>query len=305
MNTLVAPYLRLWRAASPEVRGIVLMSVSTFCFVAMHTMIRYLSTDLSAFQIAFFRNVFGILVFVPVMLRSGLGFMRTERLGMHALRSVFNIGAMLMFFSALALTDVAHATALGFSAPVFAAVLSVVVLGERFRIRRWIAILCGVVGVVLIVRPGYIPFELGPMLVVGSAFFWSICLILIKLMSRTESSLTIVAYMNIFLTLYALGPALWFWEWPSAEGWVLLAALSVMGTLGQLMVSQSLKETEPTVVMPFDFLKLIWAAFLGFIIFGEIPDQFVWIGGALIFGSSFYLAWRESQIRKAAAQAGR
>ena len=135
------------------------------------------------------------------------------------------------------------------------------------------------------------------MMVVFSAFLWAVVLMFIKVMSRTESSLTIVAYMNLFLALYSLGPALWFWQWPTLEGWLMMVLIAVTGTLSQLCVSQSLHETDPTVVMPFDFLKLIWAAVLGFWVFGEIPDTFIWIGGAVIFASGFYLAWRENQLR--------
>ena len=292
------PYRAMWRATSPELRGILLMSFSTVCFAIMHTAIRYATFELSPFQIAFFRNFFGIIIFMPIILRSGLGFMKTERLGLHAFRGLLNIAAMLLYFNALALTEVAHVTALSFSSPVFASILAVVVLGERFRLRRWVAIALGFLGVLLIIRPGFIPLELGPMMVIGSALIWAMVLMIIKVMSRTESSLTIVAYMNLFLALYSLGPALWFWIWPSLEGWAIMVLIAISGTIGQLCVSQSLHETEPTVVMPFDYLKLIWAAVLGFWVFGEIPDTYIWIGGSVIFASSFYLAWRENQLRK-------
>ena len=289
-----------WRAASPELRGILLMCISTFCFSVMHVLIRYTSTttDLHSFQIAFFRNVFGFMVFLPVLISQGAGFLRTERLALHGVRSLFNIGAMLMFFYALSITEVAHVTALGFSAPIFAGILSVVILGERFRARRWAAIGCGVIGMLVIVRPGLIPIELGTILVIGSAFLWSVVLTIIKVMSRTESSLTIVAYMNIFLSIYALGPALWVWQWPDATGWALMAIIAVWGTFAQVCVSQAISETEPTLVMPFDFLRLIWVAVLGAIVFGEVPDRFIWAGGAIIFASGFYLAYRERQARR-------
>jgi drug/metabolite transporter (DMT)-like permease len=279
-----------------------LMCVSTLGFAVMHTLIRYASAELHPVQIAFFRNVFGFLVFLPVLAQGGIGFMRTERIGLHAFRGLLNIGAMLMFFYALSVVEVARATALAFSAPVFAGILSVVFLGERFRIHRWGAIAAGFVGMLVILRPGLIPLELGPVLVVASSLLWATVMIIIKVMSRTESSLAIVAYMNVFLAIYSVVPALFVWQWPSAEGWALMAAIGITGTLGQLGLSQSLAETEPTVVMPFDFLRLIWVAGLGFWIFGEVPDVFVWIGGAIIFASGFYLAWRENQARRGEAR---
>ena len=274
------------------------MCISTIGFAVMHTLIRYASAELHPVQIAFFRNFFGLVIFLPILLRQGFAFLHTRRLGLHAIRGVLNIGAMLMFFYALSIVEVARVTALGFSAPVFAAILSVVFLGERFRLHRWSAIIAGFLGMLIVLRPGVIPLELGPLLVVGSSFLWAICMIIIKAMSRTESSLAIVAYMNIFLALFSAGPAIWVWDWPTIEGWLLMVAIGVTGTLGQLGLSQALAETEPTVVMPFDFLRLIWVAALGYWFFGEIPDLFVWIGGAVIFGSGFYLGWRENRARR-------
>jgi drug/metabolite transporter (DMT)-like permease len=295
---LLSHYSVIWRNAGPEARGILLMCVSTLGFSVMHTLIRYASAELHPVQIAFFRNVFGFLVFLPILVQSGTGFLRTERLGMHAIRGLINIAAMLMFFYALSIVEVARATALAFSAPVFAGILSVVFLGERFRLHRWGAIVAGFVGMLVILRPGLIPLELGPVLVVASSLLWATVMIIIKVMSRTESSLAIVAYMNIFLAIYSVVPALFVWQWPSPEGWALMAAIGITGTLGQLGLSQALAETEPSAVMPFDFLRLIWVAALGYWFFGEVPDLFVWLGGAVIFGAGFYIAWREGQNRR-------
>lgn len=279
------------------------MCISTVAFAVMHALIRSATEHLHPFLIAFFRNFFGLLIFLPFMMSAGAGFLRTNRLALHGFRGVLNIGAMFMFFYALSIAELAHVTALAFSAPIFAAVLSVIVLGERFRLRRWGAIAAGFLGVLVILRPGMIAIDLGSALVIMSAFLWAIVMIIIKIMSRTESTMTIVAYMNIFLALYSIGPAIWFWTWPSAWGWLLLMAIGVAGTAAQLALSQSLKETEPTLVMPFEFLRLIWASILGVWFFGEIPDQFVWIGGAIVFASGFYLAYRESKHRKAAETA--
>ncbi len=179
-------YALIWRGAGPELRGILLMCVSTLGFAVMHTLIRYTSHELHPFQIAFFRNVFGFLVFLPILVRTGGGFLRTQRIGLHAARGALNICAMLMFFYALSVVEVARATALAFSAPVFAGILSVVFLGERFRLHRWSAIAAGFLGMLVILRPGLIPLELGPLLVVASSLLWATVMILIKIMSRTE-----------------------------------------------------------------------------------------------------------------------
>ena len=292
-----------WRAAPAVMRGIMLMCCSTVLFSSMHVLVRYVSQEMPPFQVAFFRNAFGMIVFLPLMASGGLGFLRTKRLGLHALRGLMNVAAMLMFFTALSLTPVARVTALAFTAPLFMALLSVLFLGDRFRIRRWMALIIGFAGTITILRPGMIPVDTGSMLVVGSSCMWAFAMVVIKILSRTESSFAITAYMNIFLAVFSLGPALWVWQDIPAHEWVWLVAIGVVGTIAQLALSQALKETEPTAVMPFDFLKLIWATVLGALVFGELPDLLTWVGGAMVFASGFYIAWREHQERRAEADA--
>jgi drug/metabolite transporter (DMT)-like permease len=226
--------------------------------------------------------------------------MRTKRLGLHALRGLVNIGAMLMFFTAVATTPLAKVTALSFTAPIFAAALSVLVLGETFRMHRWAAILFGFLGMLIILRPGLAIIEPGAFLVLGSAALWAVAMIIIKILSRTESSVAIVAWMGVFLCLFSFGPALMVWQTPSATAWLWLAFIGFTGSIAQVSLSQALKETDPTAVLPFDFLKLIWTALLAAWLFGEIPDIYTWIGAGVIFGSGLYIARRE---RRATAQA--
>lgn len=293
--------INLWQAAPPVMRGILLMCVSTVFFSAMHVLVRYVARDVPPLQIAFLRNIFGVIVFVPLLMSTGLSFLRTERIGMHAMRGLLNVAAMLMFFTGLAMTPVARVTALAFSAPLFTALLSVMFLGERFRARRWLALVVGFSGTLIILRPGMIPADLGSLLVVSSALLWGVTMILIKILSRTESSFAITAYMNIFLSVFSLGPALWVWVTPPPEMWAWMVAIGVLGTIAQLALSQALKETEPTAVMPFDFLKLVWATLMGMWVFGELPDIYTWVGALVVFASGFYIAWREHQERKRAA----
>ncbi|OAN95741.1 hypothetical protein A8B74_14495 [Sulfitobacter geojensis] len=282
---------------TPAVRGIILMCASTVAFSIMHGLVRFVSEVLPPFQIAFFRNLFGIAFLLPLLIRSRFSMLRTNRLGLHALRGVVNIAAMLMFFTALSISPIAKVTALSFAAPIFMAVLAVLVLGERFRIYRWLAILSGFVGMLIILRPGIIAIDLGAVLVTGSAVFWAVAMILIKILSRTESSLTIVAYMGIFLGGFSILPALWVWQPFGLQtlGW--LVTIGLFGTLAQMALSQSLKETDPTALMPFDFLKLIWTALIGAWFFAEIPDIYTLIGAGLIFASGFFIALRERQSK--------
>jgi drug/metabolite transporter (DMT)-like permease len=283
----------LWSRQTPALRGIVLMCISTVAFSIMHGLVRFVSEVLPPFQIAFFRNIFGLVFLLPLLMRSRFAILRTKKIGLHALRGVINIAAMLMFFTALSISPIAKVTALSFTAPIFMGILAVLVLGERFRIYRWLAILCGFVGMLIILRPGIVAIDTGALLATFAAALWAVAMVLIKIMSRTESSLTIVAYMGIFLGIFSFIPALWVWQ-PFGLltlGWLILIGL--FGTAAQMSLSQALKETDPTALMPFDFLKLIWTTLIGAWFFAEIPDIYTWIGAAVIFSSGLFIAFRE------------
>ncbi len=293
MTHAPAAPVRIWRSLTPTMRGIALMIVSTLGFAGMHVLIRYVSREVDPIQIAFLRNFFGLIVFLPIFMREGFGFLRTDRIVMHGVRAGLNVIAMFAYFTALSIAPIARVTALAFSAPLFAAVLGVVVLHERFRARRWAAIVIGFVGTIVILRPGVIPLDLGSVLVLFSAGVWGVIMIMIKVLSRTESSMTITGYMNILLSVLSVGPALYVWSAPSAEMWAWLVLIGVSGTIAQIALAQSFKEAETTAVLPFDFLKLVWVTLMGAWIFAEIPDLLTWVGAAIVFESGFYIAYRE------------
>ncbi len=289
-----------WRAQPPVMRGVLLMCASTVAVSAMQVAIRHVSAEIPPFEIAFFRNIFGLVFLVPFLMRSGFAQMRTKRLGLHALRGLVNVVAMLLFFTALSIIPLAKATALSFTAPIFAAVLSVLVLGERFRLHRWSAIVAGFVGVMIVLRPGMAAVHPGELMAVGSAALWAVTMIIIKVLSRTESTVAIVAWMGIFLGAFSFVPALLVWKTPSYEALAWLAFIGMAGSAAQMTLSQALRETEPTAVLPFDFLKLIWISLLAAWFFDEIPDVYTWIGACVIFASGVYIANRERRRSRGA-----
>lgn len=292
-----------YHGLSDVARGCLLMLLSTLMFACMHAAIRQTTQQLPAVEVAFFRNVFGLVVIIPLLLRYGLGVFRTQRIGLHGLRALINAISMMTFFAGLSLTPIARATALSFTAPLFTALLSVLFLGEVIRWRRLTAILCGFIGALIILRPGLQGFDTGATLVIASSLLWSVAMIDIKLLARTETSLTITAYVTVLLIPLTLIPAVMVWQTPPVQTWGWLVFIGVIGTLGQIAVTEALKLADTTMLMPFDFLKLVWATALGILLFSELPDLLTWAGAAIVFGSSLYIAWRETHVRKAAAAA--
>src|SRR5215510_3167436 len=295
------PLLGRYGSLSPVARACLLMVLGTVMFAAMHTAIRYATQRLPAVEVAFFRNVCGLVVILPLLARHGLGLFYTKRLGLHVLRAVLNVASMLAFFVGLSMTPLARATALSFTAPLFTALLGALLLGEVFRWRRWTAIFAGFFGALVILRPGLHTFDFASVLVLVSSLLWSMALIDIKVLGRTDSSMTITAYVTVLMIPMTLIPAMLVWQTPMLDLWGWLIFIGVIGTLGQLIVTEAVKLADMTVLMPFDFLKLVWATFLGIIFFAEVPDLLTWVGGAIVFGSSFYIVWREAKLRKAKA----
>jgi len=275
----------------------VLMFIATFFFSAMHGSIRYVSETIHPFEIALFRNMFALVVVLPWFYRYGIAPLRTRHFGLHALRALFNIFAMLSFFYALSITPLAEVTALGFTAPIFATVLAVLVLGEVVRARRWTAIVVGFVGTMIVLRPGFASIGVGQMLALASSMVWSCALLVIKRLGRTDSSATIISYMGLLMVPLSLVPALFVWRWPVGYEWAWLIAIGMLGGIAQYLMTEALRQADTAVVMPIDFFKLIWVAVIAYLAFGERADLYTWIGGAVIFASTLYIAYRERAAR--------
>ncbi len=289
-----------WLSLPNTLRGIIVMIGATVCFSAMHATIRYLAAELHPFQMTFFRNFFGLMVFLPIIFRSGFSFLATKRIELHLLRAMLNIAAMLSFFTAISITPLARVTALSFMSPIFMAALAILLLGERLYLRRALAIGVGFVGMLIIIRPGGADIDSGSILALFSAAVWAVAMIVIKVLSRTDSSLTITGYMTILLSILALPPALMVWRDPSPSAWLLLMFIGISGTCAQILLAEAIRLADAGVVMPFDFLKLIWATLFGFMLFAELPCVWTVVGAAVIFASGSYIAFREGRraIRK-------
>ena len=279
-------------------KGILWMVAATLCLASMHTTVHYISASVHPFIVVFCRLFFALIVVIPFFIKSGFIPLRTKRLGLLILRGVLNTGAILCFFFALSLAPIADVTALSFTAPLFATLLAVILLKERIGWRRVIAIGVGFAGTLVVLRPGFADIGLGNALVLGATIFWGSCVIIIKNLSRTESSVTITTYMSLVMAPLALIPALFVWEWPTWYDLIWLVALGIFGGCGQFCMSQGLRYAETHVVMPFDYLRLIWVAVTGYMFFAEVPDIFVWLGGTLIFASTAYITVRERNRRR-------
>jgi drug/metabolite transporter (DMT)-like permease len=284
---------------SASVRGALWMCAAATAFALMTTLVRHLTDGLHPLQVVFFRTAFGLLAMLPWLLRQGFGVLRTEHLRRHLLRALVAIFAMVGWFTTLSLMPLAEATALSFTAPVFTSVLAVLVLGEVMRLRRWTAVAIGFFGALIIVRPGFAAIQPAALLAIGTAAIWASSTVLIKVMARTESAGAITTYMVLLTTPMTLLAALFVWQNPTVGqlGWA--ALMGAAGSAGHFCMSRALASADATVVAPLDYLRLPIVALVAFIVFGEVPGVWVWVGGAVIAGSSIYIAQRESRAKGA------
>ncbi len=308
------PYISLMSAISAQsaphnhaLRGAFFMTLASILFAGMVGIVRHVSetSGLHAFELAFFRNLFGLLFMLPWLMHTGFGGLKTRRLGLYTVRGVFSILAMLSWFWAVTVMPLAEATALSFTTPIFTTILAALVLGEVVRIRRWTATVVGFLGTLLILRPGFVEVSPAALAVLFGAACIAAAIVAMKILARTESPNAIVTYMVLFLTPLSLPPALFVWQWPAAETWPWLVALGAVATAAHLCVTRAFAAADASAVMPLDFVRLPFVALIGYLAFAEQPDLWTWLGAAVIFGATVYITQREARLARASSAAGR
>ncbi|BAR59959.1 drug/metabolite transporter (DMT)-like permease [Bradyrhizobium diazoefficiens] len=260
---------------------------------------KYLSTSLPSIQITWIRFLTFALMFTPVMLpASPLYAMRTQRLGLHVMRGAALLGSSLFFITGLRFLPIAEASATDFVAPLFVTALSIVFLGEKVGMRRWFATALGLIGVLIILRPGTSAFHLAAFFPVVSAACWAGTLILTRMMSGREAVITTMAYSSLtgLAILTAMVPFVW--VTPSWTAIALGIFIGVASTAGQWIVVLAYRYGDASVLAPFSYTQLLWVSILGFFIFGEVPDVWTVVGAAFIVASGLYIAHRE-RVRRA------
>jgi drug/metabolite transporter (DMT)-like permease len=286
-------------ATGSTLTGALWMLLAAFCFSLMLGIVRHLSTELHPFEIAFFRNFFGLIFMVPWFLHTRLGGLRTNRIGLHFLRAVLGLLGMLCWFWAISNMPLASAVALNFTLPLFITVLAVVVLHETVRARRWTATAVGFLGTLVILRPGAAVISQPALLVLLASVFMASAAITIKMLSRTENPNAIVAYMVTFLTPLSLVPALFVWTTPGWSALLWLVALGGLATLAHQSLTRAFHAADASALMPFDYARLPFAAAIGYVAFGQSVDVWTWVGGAIIAGAGVYIAHREAVLGRA------
>lgn len=258
-------------------------------------------------EILFWRQFLSIPILLAWVLvtRAGVAVLATQRPGAHARRALYGLAGMVLNFGAIVLLPLAEATTMNFTAPIWAVILSVLILKDRPGVWRWSSVLAGFAGVLLIARPGSgtIPLE-GAAVALGGAFMIALISIQVADLGRTERPLTIVFWFAaITAPICALGLP-FVGTVHDSEQWLLLAAIGVTGTIGQLLLTASLRFGEVASVIVMDYSALFWATLYGALLFGALPAAGTWIGAPLIVAAGLIITWREHRLARLRRGAG-
>jgi drug/metabolite transporter (DMT)-like permease len=293
------------RGVSP-IKGIALKIAATFVFVVMGVLVKWLGETVPTGQVVFARSFFA---FLPLFLflawrREFVASFRVTRPGLHALRVVAGSCGMLFSFAALIFIPLTDQVAIGYAMPIFAVIFAAFILGEAVRVYRWSAVAVGLVGVAVILWPHLAAMAArvadeaatGAALALAAAVASALATICVRLLTKTESTGSIIIYFTIGTTILGLLTLPIGWVMPSALEAAALIAVGVLGGCGQILHTLSYRHGDASLIAPFEYASLLWAVALGFLIFGDAPTVNVLVGAAIVVAAGLFVIWREHQL---------
>tara|TARA_B100001121_G_scaffold291639_1_gene292566 strand:- start:200 stop:1087 length:888 start_codon:yes stop_codon:yes gene_type:complete len=281
-----------------NVKAIILALIASFCAVLMSVFLKLAQSDSNVFTIGFLRFFFGFLLITPFILKSKFKIYNTNNLKLHISRSLINVPMMILGFAALMYIPLEQIKAIGFLSPILVVILSVIFLKERIYLIRTFSLILGFIGTIIIIRPGIIEISIGVYMVLASALLWSSVIIITKLMSKTDSALTILTYQYTFVSLFTFPLAIFYWISPSNLSIFYSLLAAIVGTVLHLCINNAYKLSDLSNIQPVWFSQLIFSSIAGVILFGDKIDFYVYLGGIIVFISVLIITYRENYLKK-------
>ena len=267
-------------------------------FVMVTGLVKYLGPTMPAPQAAFLRYALGLILLVPMLpFREGLR-LQKHQLRLSVWRGVLHSGAVTLWFFAMARIPIADVTAMNYMAPIYVTIGAALFLGERLALRRLGAIAFALLGVIIILRPGFREIGAGHIAMVLATLFFGASYLLAKRLTDEMPAGLVVVLLSVIVTIALLPMALVVWVPPSGFDLIILFLVACIATLGHYTMTLAFKATSISVTQPVTFLQLVWAVTLGVVVFGEAVDPFVVLGGGIILGSVTFISWREATLQR-------
>jgi drug/metabolite transporter (DMT)-like permease len=259
----------------------------------MEALIKAAQYDSNVYTIGFFRFFFGFLIILPYLVTKKFNTYKTKNLKFYIIRGAFNIPVMILGFGALVYVPLEQFKAMHFLSPIIVVLLSFIIFREQIYRFRIFALIIGFLGMLIIVRPGYVDFNIGTIMILVSLTFWSFIIILSKFVSKDDSPITMVTYQYTLMTIFAFPLAIYFWQMPSLISILLVFIAAASGTILHLCLGLAYKYADLSVTQPIWFTGLIFGSGFGYFVFNEIPDFWTWIGGIVVFSSVLVITYFE------------
>lgn len=285
--------------ARPEIRqnvslGIAFMVSGIAMFAVGEAFVKHLAREFDVLQVVWARYLFHALLFLVIFSRTGVWRqIATGRPALQLGRSILLLIATFLFFTALSYLPLADAVAINFVAPLLVTAFSIPILGEHVGIRRWAAILIGFGGVLLIIRPGTGAMHWAALLPLGTAFCYALYQIMTRIASRTDDARTNLFWTSAIGALATSAAAPFVWQPPDAIEWLMMAATGLLFGFGHYLRIRGLEIAPASVLSPFGYTQIIWATILGYVVFGQFPDAYRFVGAAIVIASGLFVWWRE------------
>ena len=280
---------------SPNARGITLVTLGSLMLVVMATVAKFLGSRLPAFELLAFRSGIGFLFLLPLFWRDPLEPLRTKRPLMHLARGIFGSIGNFAFFWTITHMMLADSTALQFSRPLWTIPLAIPILKENVGLNRILISLVGFAGVWMYARPFTAGFDPNAIIGAVGGLAAAMVIISIKRLATSEPTRVIMFYYAFWNFVFVLGPAWYVWVTPTGHEWPLLVLIGFLGIAGQGLITRGVQYGDATALAPLDYSRILYAALLGYLIFGEVPGLWSWIGMSLIVASSIYLVLSEKR----------
>ena len=276
-----------------NIKAILLTVSGSFFAVLMESLIRSAQYDSNVYTIGFLRFLFGLIIIFPYLIKKKFIPYKTKNFKFYFIRGLFNLPMMILGFGALVYVPFEQFKALHFLSPIIVVLLSFIIFREKIYMYRILALVIGFIGMLIIVRPGIVDFNIGTIMILISLTFWSLIIIVSKFVSKDDSPITMVTYQYTLMTIFALPLAIYFWQMPSLQSLIFVFIGAISGTILHLSLALSYKYAELSVTQPVWFSGLIFGSAFGFFVFNETPDVWTWIGGIVVFSSVLLITYNE------------